>query len=519
MYTVYHERELMYTPMQIGSDAFVLIDPVLNLELNTAGTFTATVPACNSQYDKMRVLKSQIVIFDGTREDDNVLWQGRIISIVRDFWGNKRITAEGELAFFADYYEPSFERYGAAAERQDYIWKGTVQRFWELLIAHYNTAICNNDPFDPKYINGFEIDPVIAGKKIAIEQKSFTSGLDMIMNECVEQIGGYVWFEWSYSDSTRTRILHHSATSGEVLNQKIRFGDNMIDIEECIDGTAVYTALIAEGPNDDNGLPYTLRASDVPAADRANWSVNGFRLYYLPAVALFGKVEHYEKFDAAVNFADLYDQAKDKLSSALAESMTINVKAADLHYVDESKDKFKLGALIECISEPHGLDELFRMTALQIPLDKPEAEEYTLGLAQPAISVQANLNSAKVEKLEKNALTVKSSVKKAGATSGSSSHMGFINIGDELVLAYGYVGAKSVGKKADYEADYSAAMFRSTPVITAVPCCADQAGSVSGVGATLGTHIRSANSNKATIEITKTGGTNTVGVMWFAIGY
>lgn len=527
MYTVYlidkdKYRHLLYTPEFVTGGGCSLIDPELKLELNTSGTFTATIPKEHEQYDNISIMLSRIVVFDGRMSDDNVLWRGRVISVERDFWGNKQITAEGELSYFADYLEKSFTRYGAKAEAQDYVWTGTVAMFWDALISHYNEAVAGNDSFHPMYIphkdeSGqpmYEIDPELADRRIAIENRSFTNGLDMIMKELIEQVGGYVWFSWSLYDGTRPRILHHTLNSGDMLEQQIRFGVNLLDITPYIDGAAIYTSIVAEGPNDPDGIPYTLDRYSPPDA---GYSISGYGLCRDDAVRMFGKIEHYEKFDSAVNYHDLYRMAKAKLDGALAESMSISVKAVDLHYIDQSKERFRLGSSITCVSEPHGLNDQFILSAMRIPLDRPEAEEYTLGIADAMLSAKEQLNMAKVEQLQKSALTVKSANKIEGQISPNQTKTGYINIGDEMVLAYGYVKTQTVKQQKSYSIDFSGAGFAKAPVLTVNPCCTARGSS----GTTISSHITAINSQGASISVLKTVAQPTVeaGLMWIAVGY
>lgn len=520
MYTVYFNKELFHCNAGNGNDdRWTVIDPELSLEVNTAGTFSCTIPKGNAAHG----IQSQtpITVFDGFRDQGKILWRGRVVDIEDDFYGQNKITAEGELSFFNDFYEKSFERYKGLA-KTDYVWTGTCAKFWELLIDHYNSHIpmmIGETEIGNKRIHGYVIDRSVADKKFSIEQKAFTSGMDMIVNELLEKIGGYVWLEWRIEDDEEKRILHHSAYSGGVLNQTIDFAENMIDISKCISGTEMYTAIVAEGPNNDAGIPYTIRSSDVPSGDSGDYTVSDMRLYHNRSCEMYGRIEHYEKFDSAVNYADLYQLAKDKLDRALVESMTINVSAADLSHVDFSKERFWVGKMVRCKSDIHGLDARFTINAMTIRLDDPTAETYTLGMPRPSMCAQNNATKSKAKKVEKNAVTVKNSNKKTGNVS-TVTNTGYINLGDEVILAYGTVQAKTgVTTKADFSVDYSGAGFKNVPALVAVPGCASDAGTVSGVGSTIGTHVKAISKTGATVQITKTGGTNNVGVMWFAIGY
>ncbi len=475
------------------------------------------MPKTNVVYNSINVLTSVITICEGYLSENKIVWNGRVISIDRDLYGNKKITCEGDLARFADYYEDTFDKH--KSDKTDYVWSGNVGVFWTNLIQHYNATI----PFDAygnsiasKAVYNFGVSDSIKNKMLSIEEKSFISGIDLIQNELLEKVGGFVWCTWTLVDGIPRMIVHHDASSGEWINQDILFGENMIDITDCINGTDVFTGIIAEGANDDNGNPVTL--SSVPSADSNEYFINNKRLYSRTAIGLFGRIEAYEKFDSAGDASALYTLAKDKLSRALAESMSITVSAVDLNHIDTKKSKLWVGKMVRCASKEHGLDAVFRITSMSITLDDPSGESYTLGLPKPSMCVQQNVTKSKAKKVEKNAVTVKNSNKKTGNVS-TTTNSGCINLGDEVVIAYGTVQTQSVGTKANFTVNYSNAGFKNVPTLVAVPGCSADAGTVSGVGATIGTHIKAISKTGATVQVTKTGGTNNVGVLWIAIGY
>lgn len=129
-----------------------LIDPNLELERNSAGTFTFSLPPTNQAYGTYNLTTYRIIGFENndrtkpivtedTREVDLIqrmvtkiviyrdktgsrhelrkfqkLWEGRVISEEKDWYNCRAITCEGDLAYFNDTTQPPalYSKMGAA---------------------------------------------------------------------------------------------------------------------------------------------------------------------------------------------------------------------------------------------------------------------------------------------------------------------------------------------------------------------------------------------------------------------
>lgn len=78
------------------------------------------------------------------------------------------------------------------------------------------------------------------------------------------------------------------------------------------------------------------------------------------------------------------------------------MSALDLHYLNANVEAVKLLDEIRVISRPHGLDRVFPVTKLEIPLDSPENTKFTLGntVQTSLTSVNNQISSAILEKIE-----------------------------------------------------------------------------------------------------------------------
>ena len=84
--------------LDYGDRDLSLIDPHLELEINTAGSLEFVMPPNHKYYDAVRIRKSTIEVY----EDDTMIWFGRPIDQKIDFFKQKKIYCEGPLSFFND---------------------------------------------------------------------------------------------------------------------------------------------------------------------------------------------------------------------------------------------------------------------------------------------------------------------------------------------------------------------------------------------------------------------------------
>lgn len=98
----------------------------------------------------------------------------------------------------------------------------------------------------------------------------------------------------------------------------------------------------------------------------------------------------------------LLEKAKAYLADLQFDNMELEVSALDLHYLNANVEAVKLLDEIRVISRPHGLDRVFPVTKLEIPLDSPENTQFTLGdtVRTSLTSVNNQISAAILEKIE-----------------------------------------------------------------------------------------------------------------------
>lgn len=97
MYKIYVDYNLICNS---GNQALAVINPIIKLKANTAGSFTFTFPPNHPHYNAIERRKSVITVFRDDEEEP--IFQGYCTSEAIDFYKQKKITCEGDLAYLND---------------------------------------------------------------------------------------------------------------------------------------------------------------------------------------------------------------------------------------------------------------------------------------------------------------------------------------------------------------------------------------------------------------------------------
>ena len=113
MYIVKCDDTTIYDPR---IDELALENAVLNLEVNTAGSFTITVPYNHPYYNLIN--NNHTAVFS-VSENSEILFKGKMYDCQKDFNLNLKIQIEGLLSTLADFYSEPFD-VSSKAKWQDY---------------------------------------------------------------------------------------------------------------------------------------------------------------------------------------------------------------------------------------------------------------------------------------------------------------------------------------------------------------------------------------------------------------
>ena len=120
------------------------------------------------------------------------------------------------------------------------------------------------------------------------------------------------------------------------------------------------------------------------------------------AIETYGWIEKTVQWDNVTDPEVLLDKAETYLSDIQFDNMQLEINALDMHYLDVDVEAVKLLDEIRVISRPHGLDRLFPVKELEIPLDSPEKTTFKLGDTVKVSLTEVNnqTNSSILERID-----------------------------------------------------------------------------------------------------------------------
>lgn len=370
MYAIYADG------MCIHSDVFALdstkaINPKLTLSDCAAGSLSMTLPVINAGYNTIERMITDITV----EKDGKEIWMGRVLSESKDFWNNRVLYCEGELAFFNDSTQPPKQYSGK-----------TIRGYLEALIDVHNSKVAANRRFK---LGAVTVTDDTFPDFYTNYEKTMAS-----INVLIETYGGHMRVRKENGE----RYLDYLKECPNTCSQTIQMGVNLIDFTKSWDMSEFATVIVPLGNR--------LEDSPIEALDAylTVESVNNNSVYVQSpeAIAAYGWIEKTVSWEGVSDPQVLLDKAKEYLSELQFDNMVLELSALDMHYLQVDVEAVKLLDEIRVISLPHGLDRIFPVTKLEIPLDSPEKTQFKLGdTVQTSLTeVNNQINSAILDKIE-----------------------------------------------------------------------------------------------------------------------
>lgn len=356
MYRIYADDKLLYSP-ELMNEGYCVISPKLTMELNKAGSLQFLIPTNNVMYDKLNKLKTTIIV----KQDDNEIWRGRILHDEKDFYKRKSVYCEGELSFLFDTIQRPYE------------FSGGVSKLLQFYISEHQKDASDGRRFS--YGGCTVTDP---NDYIVRSNSDYTSHLEEITEKLVKKLGGYLKIVPGGGGS---RNLWYVTEYGKVSSQVIEFGVNMLDLTEYINAESVFTVLIPLGAREETDDGTEGRRLTVESVN------NG--VDYIEdetAVSIFGRIVRTETWDDVTIAGNLLTKGREFLQAGIEMSVTLSIKAVDLHLINVNTDAIGLGDYIRVVSVPHGLDKHFICSKIVLDMQNPDKSEYTLGTGFSAMT-------------------------------------------------------------------------------------------------------------------------------------
>ena len=112
-------------------------------------------------------------------------------------------------------------------------------------------------------------------------------------------------------------------------------------------------------------------------------SVNGGSnyIYSQEAVDTFGWVWATNTWQDVTEPSNLLRKGKQWLQDNQFEELTLTLTAVDLSALDKEYDAFDCGDRIPCRARPYGMDRIFPVMEMTIPLQRPDSAKLKIGRA------------------------------------------------------------------------------------------------------------------------------------------
>ena len=309
-----------------------ILEPKLEQEVNTAGSFDFTVPRNHAFYDDVTLLTPEIEVY----ESDELIFFGRPTEIEMDIDLQLMIHCEGALAYFNDSVIAPFEF--NEIERTELL---------EYFVNQHNANVPEN--------RRFQIGNVTMPLKYVYRKvEKYTKTLDCLNEYLLDSEGGYLMVR----KENGIRYIDWFDSIPYRNTQPVRFALNLMTLSQKVNADFV-TSVIPIGAN------------ELTIA-----SVNGGRVYLDSDeyISQYGRITGIAEFSDVENPETLMALGEYYLETQDYGRPSINVTAAELHYINDEYTPFRIGEKVQVSSTPHSLEAVLPIVKLTINLDKADKE-------------------------------------------------------------------------------------------------------------------------------------------------
>lgn len=344
----------------------MLLNPSLDLEMNSAGSFNFTLPPSHPYWDAIKVLKSTIDVY----EDGDLIFTGRIASIEKN-WNNERVVqCEGALAYFNDsiHRQMKWETPLPIASEDP-----TVHNFLKDILDNHNVFEGAENANRHIFIGNITVDPEVVTREV-----NYDTTLDILTRMCIDTNGGYMSVRKNLDDGKL--YLDWIKDFTEESGQPAQFGLNLLNFDTSLAAEDICTGVLARGAEVNE---QTVMLNDVELVDETTYpdmSVTHYTtqyqdiLWHREGVEKFGQVVQVHDFsDAQTAWKDgqgqivansLFEMAKKWLEEKNTKIETIEVEVAELAWLGEGMPKYKLGQIVELSDNVHMAGESYETRLL-----------------------------------------------------------------------------------------------------------------------------------------------------------
>lgn len=325
-------------------------NPILNLEVNKFGSASFVMYPSHPYYDKIRILKSIITIY----QNNKIIFKGRPTDYELGFYNEKKVVIEGILSYLLDSIQEPFE------------YKGNLKDFFIQLINNHNSQVEEFQKFKIGKITVRDSNDYINRSSI-----NYLTTKEVIETRLLQLNGGYLNVRYEEDGN----YIDYLSDFEKVSEQVIEFGENLINLTQKEDATNIVTGIIPLGAKikDNDGKETNERVTIE--------SVNNGCKYILDneMVKQYGKIFKVVEFENITVPNNLLTKAKQTLSEGVKLSNILELTSIDLNNVDKSIESFNFCDYVKVISIPHNISKMYLLQKLNIDMANPQNTKITLG--------------------------------------------------------------------------------------------------------------------------------------------
>lgn len=369
MYTIIHalwqarESFMDTRPLFVPQGPYVS-QPILHMEANRFTTLEFTIYPDHPEYDRIELRLSEIRVY----RDDTLMVALRPVRRKKAFNGGITYTCEEYAACMDDKLQRPTEAkfkdtdgHNAVSEFIQYVAGSSASAGTSRPIIVGNIWIQSNETIN--YINN-----------------DYVGTWETLQSWLVNKYGGYIVPRYvQVENSIEIYIDYLDDAHLPLCGQYIEFGKNMADMFVESDSSDMFNVLIPLGKD--------LKLSDTSDGQPIYWpltieDVNEGKDYLenTASVALYGrreKVQKWEDIESASELKKIAKQYLDTANTGLQTSVTLS--AADLHILNVDIDAFSCMQRVYIYSPLYGIQTIYTVTAMQLPLGEPKLLSMTLG--------------------------------------------------------------------------------------------------------------------------------------------
>lgn len=292
------------------------------------------------------------------------LFHGRLLNTEKDFYKRQKAVCEGELAYLVD----SIQR--------PYDYAGDLPGLFKQYINNHNEQVDE----EKKFAIG-EITVTDSNNYVHYSSAVYPNTLNEIKEKLINTHGGYLRTRISESK----KYIDYVTKPGKTNSQVIEFGTNLLDITEYITAENVFTVLIPLGERQkDSSGNETGRLTIAEVNDGKDYIESE------TGIKLFGRITKTHEWDDVTDANNLLKKGKVYLDDGISMSVSLKVKAVDLHLIDVNTEIISEGDEVRVVSPPHGIDTYFLCTKIEIDLLTPDNSVYEFGVSFSTLTGKLN---------------------------------------------------------------------------------------------------------------------------------